>query len=644
MRHLFYISTFLLSCLCVAAQDTVRHHLKPVNVTAERKPVATLTQTPTQMYETTTLEKQGVETLGEASRQMAGVTLKDYGGVGGIKTISARGLSSQYSMLTLDGIPVTDCQNGQVDLGRYPLGDADNVCFSMGQSDNPLQTARSLSAGNVMNLESHRPDSTGGRLQLEAGSFGLLSPTLTLRRTMRKGWAISLWGNYLQCRGNYPFTLYYTHSRLDSTSVERREHSAVRSATLEGNLFHRNTRSDFVLKARHYQNALQLPGAVVLYTQRGTEETTARVSLLQARYRLAISEKTHFMLCGKYSNMLDTYLDTALLGALPNRYLQQEGYLSAALSYEPLDRLTFSIASDGALSSLQSSLEHNNHVQRIASQSALSAHWRRSWIDLSANALLILSNEHSEEGLQRTYRRLSPYAGVNVRLWQSSDYGRSLRLRYFFKENYRLPNFNEVYFFAMTRVNLRPEKATQHNIGLTFNSLLSTFTLDAYYNRVCDKIVAFPAQSLFLWSMQNLGRVDIYGVDVACEGTFGQLRLHLNYSYQCALDVTDPESKTYRNQIPYTPRHSGGAALTWEASWLTLSYNAQLVGERYSLGQNALNYRLRPYVDQGVTLSYQWKSYTFRLQCLNLFNVQYEVVQCYPMMGRNYRISIHYKF
>lgn len=647
MKRLLFI-LLLLCALSVGAQDTVRHHLEAVGVEAERVPVPTLTQVPTQVLPAERIEQQGMATLGEVSRMLSGVTLKDYGGVGGMKTISARGLGSQFSSLTLDGVAVSDCQNGQVDLGRYSLGDAEYVCFVMGQEGSTLQSARALAAGNVMNMESRRPDSTGGRVHLEAGSFGLLSPAFTWRHKVNQHWSYSLWANYMRSKGDYPFTLYYTLSGQDSTSRERRAHSAVQSATLEGNLFYCDGQHDLVLKVRHYQSDMQLPGAVIFYTQNGSEQTTSRVSFAQGRYRYRISDYWRLQLIGKYSNVQDTYSDTLRQNPFQNRYLQQEGYLSAALSYEPIDRLTFSLTSDEAISSLHSNLAHHNRVQRLSLQSVVMANWRREWIDLTANALLTLSGEESCEGLQRRYQRLSPYAGVNLRLWRSSDYRNQLRIRYFFKENYRLPNFNEVYFFSMTRVNLRPEKALQHNLGLTYSSQCPMFnaqvTLDAYRNRVTDKIVAFPAQSLFLWSMQNLGRVEIMGVDMACELSYKQLSLRLTYTFQQAEDVTDPASKTYRQQIPYTPRHSGGALLTCDTRWFTASYNAILVGERYSLGQNAPNYRLRPYVDQGLALSRTWGPYDVRLQCLNLFDVQYEVVQCYPMMGRNYRVIINYKF
>ena len=67
---------------------------------------------------------------------------------------------------------------------------------------------------------------------------------------------------------------------------------------------------------------------------------------------------------------------------------------------------------------------------------------------------------------------------------------------------------------------MTPERVTQYNIGLlydhTSNRIISAARLsaDVYYNRVKDKIVAYPKGQQFRWTMLNLGLVDIRGIDV----------------------------------------------------------------------------------------------------------------------------------
>ena len=149
---------------------------------------------------------------------------------------------------------------------------------------------------------------------------------------------------------------------------------------------------------------------------------------------------------------------------------------------------------------------------------------------------------------------------------------------------------------------MKPENARQYNIGLTYSKDVCPFlpylsaTVDAYYNKITDKIIAYPTKNLAVWSMRNLGSVEIKGIDVTgnvslqpCE----KLRINLsgNYTYQQALDVTnsDPaseEGRTYKHQIAYTPRVSGSGQVGIETSWVNLSYSFLFSGKRYTQGEN----------------------------------------------------------
>ena len=105
---------------------------------------------------------------------------------------------------------------------------------------------------------------------------------------------------------------------------------------------------------------------------------------------------------------------------------------------------------------------------------------------------------------------------------------------------------------------------------LGFLDFLS-LSADTYYNKVKDKIVAVP--TMFVWKMMNVGKVETIGVDVnlsAESRVTDWLKFYLttNYSFMQAEDVTDSDSKTWRNQIVYTPRHSGGGNFTIETPWV----------------------------------------------------------------------------
>ena len=84
---------------------------------------------------------------------------------------------------------------------------------------------------------------------------------------------------------------------------------------------------------------------------------------------------------------------------------------------------------------------------------------------------------------------------------------------------------------------------------------------DGYYNKVKDKIIAYPKGQQFRWTMLNLGKVEIKGIDVSTETTVNPVKdlfvtLRVQYTYQKAQDFTDPSDTYYGDQIPYIPWHS----------------------------------------------------------------------------------------
>lgn len=126
-----------------------------------------------------------------------------------------------------------------------------------------------------------------------------------------------------------------------------------------------------------------------------------------------------------------------------------------------------------------------------------------------------------------------------------------------------MPTLNDLYYTFIGNKYLNPEYTTQYNLGVTyaknFDGVLRRidFQADAYYNEVDDKIVAMPTSNQFQWTMINLGRVEIRGIETTVQTNwlFGPVTFNarLNYTYQKAQDVTDRTSEWYGGQIPLYP-------------------------------------------------------------------------------------------
>ncbi len=653
---------FILFAASLRAQsdDSIRsQRLDEVEISTQRTPTVMRTATPTQVIDAEKLEHMGALQLSDAIKQMAGVMLKDYGGVGGIKTVSARGLGSQFSAVTIDGIPVDDAQNGQVDLGRYTLGNAAYVSFSQGQEQSSLLSARAYAAGNTLNMETAEPQFWPGehtklKAGTEVGSFGLVSPTLQWDQHWSRKLKTSLWANYLYSRGDYPFSLYNNATGRDNSHRDYRRHSAVWMATVDGNIFYTLGKGNTLVTKLHYmRGAHELPGRVSLYSQVPSEQySNEELAFAQTRWRVE-REAWKAKLLAKFRYSYDDYTDTTAGNDTYDRYRQGGAFVSGSLNRRLTPWLDLELAADVDLSHLRSTLNQRNRVTRTNLSAVAALRYHIAHFEARANALYTYINDHvGDLDSVPVYQRLMPYLSLMYKA------GERTTLRAFYKQTYRAPTFGELYFFMLVP-SLRPEQARQINLGITqsFGTKDGRFsgqlTLDGYYNHVRDKIVAKPSVNIYYWSMENLGIVDILGLDLTANFQFSFFNFQLNYSFQSALDHTDPSGKTpdgkaYGYQIVYTPRHSGGASVRWDNRWVNLGASAMVVGHRYSEPLNSADNRLPAYCD--LTLSAD-RSFDLRIGTLtlraavqNLLDAQYEIVASYPMPGRNWKVGLFYEF
>ena len=112
---------FPFAALYAQVDTTTYHQLSGVEVLGKVRPSTTRESTPLQMMDKAGIERLGVQDLSEAVKRFSGVTVQDYGGIGGLKTVSVRSLGAKHTAVCYDGVTVTDAQSGQVDISRFSL-------------------------------------------------------------------------------------------------------------------------------------------------------------------------------------------------------------------------------------------------------------------------------------------------------------------------------------------------------------------------------------------------------------------------------------------------------------------------------------------------------------------------------------------
>jgi vitamin B12 transporter len=652
----------------VQRTDTIKAHtIQEVTVTEKYISSEVRSTAPLQILNSKSIEGLNVMQVSDAVKYFSGVTVKDYGGIGGLKTISVRSLGGNHTAVSYDGITLTDNQTGQIDLGRFSLDNVDMISLNSGQSDNIFQPARLFASASVLNIRTLSPVFTdnkriNGKVSMKAGSFGLVNPTIWLAGKLSRKVSATFSGEWLSADGKYPYTLHYGQSAKDSTSKETRQNTDVRNIRIEGALYGNFTeKENGYIKGYYYQSERGLPGPTILYNNESSSKQRIwdNTFFTQAHYEKEFSRFWLFQSNAKLNSGYTHYLDPGYLGTegkMENVYKQTEYYGSSSVLYRALDNLSFSATTDGAWTTLTSDATDFAFPTRLSWLSAVAAKYVTNRVLATVSVLSTDVYESVKNGNAASdYHKLSPYMSVSVKPFEGTD----LRIRVFYKNIFRLPSFNDLYYANVGNKDLKPEKTNQVNLGLTYNFSINNWlpllslTVDGYHNDVTDKIVAYPNKDTFSWTILNYGKVVIDGLDMTAETTLQPWKkvgilLGTNYTYQRALNVTSRTDGNYDNQLPYTPRVSGSGKAGIVTPWIDISYSLLWSGHRYAVNQNYIENRLPAYYDHSLSVSRSFQCKTglihLNLEVLNLMDTNYEIVKWFPMPGRSFRATISLKF
>ena len=651
MRQL--ASFFLLLCPLSMTAQTVTNDstqtIEEVVVKGFRIPGNVLASTPIQTLSHTDMERLGIHDMGDALKRFAGVQVKDYGGVGGMKTVNIRGLGAGHTGVTYDGVQVGDCQSGQVDLSRFTLDNVSLVSLQIGQDDNIYQSAKAYTSAGLINISTlqgvsdRKPHLT---TTLRTGSYGLFAPSLLYHQQISR-LGIGAYTSYERADGVYWFTL----KNGIKTIHERRNNSDIKTWRGELNMSYQLTdKQTLQWKAYGFTSNRGLPGAVIYDNTYSAERLKDKNVFTQMLYENRFSNRIKMKAAAKWNYAWSRYSDIPASGYKEDTYRQNETYLTATLWTNPLQGLNLSFAQDYAHNHLSMTLPKAANPTRNSLWTALAANYQIGAFSVNASLLATNIYERVKQGnASNGFHRLSPAFSMQWRCLQD------FRLRFGYKDIFRTPTLNELYYTGIGNRHLNPEKSRMWNLGATYShtfnrTLQLSLTTDGYFGNVTDKIIAVP--KMFYWQMMNAGKVRQLGLDVSANiekrwGNDWTVSATGSYSYISATDRTDPSELSYGDQIAYTPHHSGSANILIHSPWLDFGYNVLLMGERYTLGYNIPHNRMSDFTDHSITLSREFninkQQLRVQFDVRNLGNKNYEVVRFYPMPGTNWRLSVSWE-
>ena len=186
---------------------TRQFNIDEVEVTARRREEPVI---PVQKLDGARLQGLSTQSVADAARYFSGVQIKDYGGVGGMKTIDVRSMGTNHLGVFYDGIEIGNAQNGTVDLGKFSMDNIEEIALYNGQKSEIFQPAKDYGSAGTLYIKTRRPRFTDGKrynlsITMKAGTFGLANPSILYEQKLTDNIHLSASAEYMYAHGRYHF-------------------------------------------------------------------------------------------------------------------------------------------------------------------------------------------------------------------------------------------------------------------------------------------------------------------------------------------------------------------------------------------------------------------------------------------------------
>ncbi len=635
---------------------------------------------PVQSLSGVLLDNLSAHNVADALRYFAGTQIKDYGGVGGLKTVDVRNMGTHHVGVFYDGIQLGNAQNGVTDLGKYSLDDMESLTMYNGQKSEIFQAAKDFASASTIYLRTKRPVFSGNKktnllVRYKTMSIDYHDPSFRWEQKLSNKVSMSVSSEYIKSNGQYKFR--YKRKNQDGSiaydTTATRWNSDIEAFRFESGLFGKINKGTWDAKVYYYDSERGAPGAIVENKFRDGFRQFDKNFFSQASLTKDVSEKYKFQLKGKFAYDYTHYIardttnvlgETVTEGAQSDdSYYQQEAYFSAVNMYSISSTWDVSLSTDFQYNKLNATRRgiqtQFSFPQRYTALVSLATSYRYEGFKVLGNVLatrVIEEVKYNAKAPNKT--EFTPAIFLGYTPFKKYDFN----LRAFAKRIFRMPTFNDLYYTMVGSSTLRPEYMNQYDVGFTYNFSMKdsfldrlSFQADAYYTNTKDKIIAAPTGNLFRWMMTNIGEVKGKGIEtvlnMATHIDKVNLTANLTYTYSQSQDFTKfsgLEMSSYGDQIPYTPWHSGSGILNAGYKSWNFNYSFIYVGKRYNGNVNNIKVNeVQPWYthDLAVQKSFAFKNYKLNgaIEMNNAFNQQYEVIYNYPMPGRTFKFIISFE-
>jgi len=638
----------LLSSL-LAAQDTIAfsRDLPPVNIVSSVR--YTVTGSRVDVADSTTRRIYPAGTLADLLGTGGTIALKSYG-PGGLSTVAVRGANSMQTPVVWNGINLQNINNNTVDLSLLPVFLFDYVAVEAGSSSAAWGSG---AIGGVIKANSFpRPVFNGRFIQNpmwhtkvvnEYGSFGTLMSGVQIGFG-KKSWYYDFKGYRQVAENDFTFrNRAMLHNPLDTMEHAQmlQQGFMTQVAYMPDYIGH-----SFVFRLWVQETHREIPPTMLQTINESTQQDYAMRSVLQHSYvksGLTVNSRVALIHEGL---LYDAGYNSPLSNTNAWTLSGETEWTYATGSWRGL--IWHNATINGGLTGSWSSSEVTEFIDHHGQiRAGAYAGYKKTM--KRGNEFCALFREEMIDG-----KFVEPVGSV----WYYHFFPDKFSLRGCVSHNYRVPTFNDLYWFPGGNPDLKAETSWTEELTaecvFSRNTWKLMYAVTGYNRNVVNMITWVPLAAY--WSPVNVAAVWSRGVEhrLRYEKVIGKVRMiiiaNADYVRSTYEKTENPNDVSIGKQLIYVPAWFGGASFTaaWKGFYVT--YNQQYNDLRfttrdhvewlpaYSIGSAAIGWNTRPSFS-GIS-----GELNFFIRCNNIANVQYEAVAWRPMPGRYFTAGLTIDF
>lgn len=207
--------------------------------------------------------------------------------------------------------------------------------------------------------------------------------------------------------------------------------------------------------------------------------------------------------------------------------------------------------------------------------------------------------------------------------------------------NYRIPTFNDLFWYSGGNLDLKPEKSLQAELGQNLHFSNLNFSLTGFIINTRDLLRWVPSSG-GLWLPENTKKALNYGFESTADWQ-KKIQEH-KISFSGTYAFTKATDQSTDKTLIFVPMHKGTASAGYEiknfSTYLQILYN----GEVFTSSDN--HYTLPGYTLSNLGFNYNFLKDRVQLGLIiqNVFDKEYQSMPSRPMPGRSIQSSLTFNF